>query len=803
MYFGKIPHPANFDFCSAFGKETGFAAPGGPSYPTRLEAIGGNAFRLRIETGDAAHYANLADYAENIGGEGGFAAEIVADGAFRLSDSCGAVLLSGKSGAMFGRCGRAWMLQFAHTPDMQFFGLGEHCRGFEKTGKRVKFWNTDVWADYPMREVIHGEPESLYASIPWLIVKRGNTYAGILVRHPGAVWMDLASNFVWDGRNADDTVRQSFYIGAPDGSPDVYILAGPTLPELTRRMQALVGKTPLPPLWALGHHQCRWGYASPEDLRELDRKYEEHGIPTDGLWLDIDYMDRYKVFSFDPKLWGDGDGVKAVCAELKAKGRRVVPILDPGVKADSAYPVCAEGLERNLFCHAPSGRPFTGFVWPGKTFLPDFSLPQARAWWTEKVREFAEKGPSGAWLDMNDPSVGATELSDMLFQHGKEPHEYGHNEYALGMAMASREGFLAARPEERPFLLSRSASPGMSRYAAVWTGDNYSNRHHLKKAIPVSLNLALSGIPFNGPDVPGFGGDATPELAVSWYKCGFLFPFLRNHSISDSRRKEPWQFGPEALEVIGHYIRLRYKLLPYLYNLWIAQEESGEAVMRPLIYDFADTPELPLISVDDEFMTGPAILSAPILEDGAASREVTLPAIPDGGRWFSAIDGSWHESGVRKECAAGFAETPLFIREGTLLPLLPGVRKSQKSDLALVELHAFLRRDTKGVFQSAYAFDDGISYGYRQGSRTKAEFETFVEDNRALVVRVITLSEGCRPLTFRVATCEAFDAIRIEHKGRVRDCVPEEASVQLTGDKLRTYVSSAWNATMVAGRRQQ
>ncbi len=800
MYFGKIPHPANFSFCPRFDEGRGFVTERGAALASSLEAIGPNAWRLRVETGDAARYSDLARFEEALGGQGACTARLEKGGELVLEDESGVPFLAGKSGAMLGLSGSAWLLQFEYEPQMKFYGFGEHCRGFEKSGQRTKFWNTDVWGDYPLREVFEGEPESLYVSIPWMMIRSGNSYAGILVRHPGAVFFDAASNFVWDEKNRDDTDRKSFYVGAPDGPLDVYILAGPTLAELTRRMQTLVGTTPLPPLWALGHHQCRWGYASPEDLRELDRNYTEHGIPCDGLWLDIEYMDGYRVFSFDPALWGGDEGVRKVCAALAKKGRHVVPILDPGLKADPSYAPCAEALAKDLFCHSSSGKPFTGFVWPGKTWMPDFTLPETRAWWARNVRDFAAKGPSGAWLDMNDPSVGAAELWDMRFRHGEEPHPYGHNEYALGMAQASREGFLAARPDERPFLLSRSASPSMSREAAVWTGDNYSNRHHLKMAIPVSLNLALSGIPFNGPDVPGFGGEASAELAVAWYKCGFLFPFFRNHSERSTPRKEPWRFGEEALDVIARYIRLRYKLIPYLYNLWIAQEESGEAVMRPLFYDFADTPELPLWNVDDAFMVGSSILHAPVIEEGALSRSVSLPTLPEGGRWFSAIDGSLHAGGISETVSAGFAETPLFFREGAILPMLPGVRKNAKSDLSLVELHVILFRDSKGEFRSTYAFDDGASYGYRRGERTQARFLARVEEGgRVLHLFVENLAEAYRPLAFRVAAYDAFEVIRIEYAGKSRDCVPEESAVTLTGGELHTCVSSAWNAAM-AGR---
>ncbi len=800
MYFGKIPHPENFRFLPRHEENRGFVAEGGAALASSLEKIGPNAWRLRVETGSTARYSDLARYEEKLEGEGACTAKLGDDGALVLEGESGERLLAGKPGTMLGVCGSEWLLQFEYDPQMKFYGFGEHCRGFEKTGRRAKFWNTDVWGDYPLREVFEGEPESLYVSIPWMILRSGDAFAGILVRHPGAVFFDAASNFVWDGKNRDDADRNRFYVGAPDGPLDVYFLAGPTLPELTRRMQKLVGTTPLPPLWALGHHQCRWGYASPEDLRELDRKYEECAIPCDGLWLDIEYMDGYRVFSFDPALWGGTEDVKAVCVELAKKGRRVVPILDPGLKADPGYPPSAEALAKDLFCHAPSGKPFTGFVWPGKTWMPDFSLPETRAWWAANVREFASKGPSGAWLDMNDPSVGAAELWDMRFQHGEQPHKYAHNEYALGMAQASRNGFLAARPDERPFLLSRSASPTMSREAAVWTGDNYSNRHHLKMAIPVSLNLALSGIPFNGPDVPGFGGEASAELAAAWYKCGFLFPFFRNHSERSTPRKEPWQFGEEALAVIARYIRLRYKFLPYLYNLWIAQEEAGEAVMRPLFYDFADTPELPLSHVDDAFMVGPSVLHAPVLEEGALSRKVPLPSLPEGGRWFSAIDGGLLAGGAEETVAAAFEETPLFFREGALLPLLPGVRRTAKSDLSLIELHAILFRDSQGEFRSTYAFDDGASYAYKRGERTSARFLARVEEGgRVLRIVVESLAEAYKPLAFRVVAYDAFEVIRIEYAGKFRDCVPGASAVTFAGKEIRTFVSSAWSAAM-AGR---
>ena len=251
---------------------------------------------------------------------------------------------------------------------------------------------------------------------------------------------------------------------------------------------------------------------------------------------------------------------------------------------------------------------------------------------------------------MNDPSTGAAELDDMRFQHGRWPHWTYHNLYATGMAQATWEGFRAAQPDERPFVLSRSAATGSSRWTALWTGDNWSNWHHLRLCIPGTLNLALSGIPFNGPDVPGFGGHADAELAVAWYKAGMLFPFLRNHSVKGSVAQEPWQFGPDALAVIAHYVRLRYKLLPYLYQLWIAQARDGSAVMRPLFHDFDNADGLDLDRIDDQFLVGPALMQA-LLVHAWASRAA---------RWRrSATDAGWTRApaasstrGAASRCAA-------------------------------------------------------------------------------------------------------------------------------------------------------
>lgn len=777
MYFNKIRHPANF----------AFPAKAAPS--ASIKHIGNDVHRLTIAGKKTWKNPSQAELAAKLPGKARHALTLDPQNGLRITETAtGRELLAGVPGATYGTCGDAWMLQFRHHPEIRFYGLGEHSGALEKSGQRVKFWNTDVWGDFSMHEIVQSHPNPMYVDIPWLIVKQGNDYLGILVNHPGAVFMDLASSFIWSKDNLDDRNRRSFYVGAPDGHADVYLIVGPSLPELTRKLQQLVGTTPLPPLWALGHHQCRWGYGGPKDLQLLDREFTRHKIPTDGLWLDIDYMDRYKVFTFAPSLWGNEADIRKSLAALAKKGRRVIPILDPGVKVEPGYIVCDDGLKKGVFCLTPAGTPYVGFVWPGQTYMPDYSLPKTRSWWAGYVKKFAALGNAGAWLDMNDPSVGAVELDDMLFDQGRQPHESYHNQYALGMAKASREGFLAARPGERPFLLARSAYISSSRYTAVWTGDNFANWHHLRGSIPLSLGLALSGHPFNGPDVCGFGGDATPELAIAWYKSGFLFPFMRNHSALRSRLQEPWALGDLALGVIGHYIRLRYKLLPYLYQCFIAQEQSGEAILRPLFYDYADTPALPLAKISDQFMVGRDILQAPVLEEAKTTRTAALPGAH---AWFSAQDGRWLDGGQALEVTAGPAETPLFIREGALIPMQVGERTTQKNNLGKIELHCFVRRDSQVSSVTTYAFDDGLGFGYQKGERTAVTFTATVEAGE-LILTASDYVAGYQPLTLQVMLHDdRFERATLVHAGRRTALALKAGRVQFTGRVLPVKVTPA------------
>lgn len=765
MDLHKSPHPANFVFAkdalrgsrSGAGAELVRLALGGETARLRITTFGGGVFRLEVEGREFGAFDSVAELSPERASEGteagaDFRCRLDDRGRFLLERSGGDVVLGGVEEGSFGRNGRAWMWRFASASTDRFFGLGEKWGGLEKTGHRSYFWNTDVWGDYAPSEIGDAEVDAPYASVPYLVVRRGDTYVGLLVDSPYASFVgirpvfsltgeDLASgegNGALVGAPADSG---EFHLGALDGAPRLYVLVGPTLLELTKKFSRLVGTTPRPPLWALGHHQSRWGYGSLADLEELDERFRAADVPCDGLWLDIDYLDGYRVFTLSKEGFpGSLERTRRRLRALRRRGRRLVPILDPGVKVEPGYAVYDEGLAGAHFCLAPSGRPYVGVVWPGETHFPDFSEERTRRFWAKKVASLAAVGFDGFWVDMNDPSTGPVENRSMLFRGGTKPHEAFHNTYGHLMARATQEGLLEARPSARPFVLSRSAHTGSARYAAVWTGDNISSFRHLTRSLPVSLNLALSGIPWNGPDVPGFGGNASPRLAERWYQAAALFPFFRNHAVKGSTPQEPWNFPAKTRALLRDAIRFRYRLLPYLYQLFLEHERTGAPILAPLFLYSEDTSGAD--DVEDQYFVGPDVMVAPVLDE-SEGRRIRLPR----GRWFCASSGRWLVGDRTIERKVKRGELPLFLREGALLPTL---RQSVLDELATKNVSAerrlrevdFLHFSGEALTTRTYWLDDGESLPAKT-----SEFQLRIAGDR---VTVRGPSRGAPPTKFRV-----------------------------------------------------
>ncbi len=769
MYLtNKYFHPINFLFASV--GDGNQVSVGAEKFILTVEGSESDIYRLRLThrtkwpgspAGSEIHPP--ADLAEGRQGSSS-SIQVSRRGEIRLSRSDGGGILRSISGEAFGICGQAWVFQFSQEPAMQFYGLGEKSAPFERSGRTYKFWNTDALSDFPACQVWEGEYDPDYISVPYLIIKRRNEYAGILIDNPFPSVISLPHP--GNPRRAPFQIHKdrSLYLGAEDGTPSIYILYGPSLAALTRKFHQLVGVPPAPPLWALGYHQSRWGYRSIRELGEMAETFERHRFPVDGLFLDIDYMRGFRVFTFDLR---ENPAPRRELDRLRRRGYRAVPILDPGVKKEEGFDVYESGRREDIFCKNPASGEFTGVVWPGFTVFPDFSLPRGRAWWAEWVRRFADLGFEGVWIDMNDPSTGAIECVGMLFQDGAAPHGAYHNQYALLMARATREGLLAAHPHLRPFIVSRSGFTGSQRYCAHWTGDSCSTYANLRHVIGKSLNMALSGMSFNGGDVGGFLGDVTEELLLDWFKASFLLPFFRNHTATDTRRQEPWAFSRKALRILRYYARLRYKLLPYLYNLFLNHAESGDAVIRPLFYDFPDSPGLPLGAIDDQFLLGPFILHAPFVREGEAVRRVTLPA----GSWYRADQGKWLEGGRVVQVPRLHHSTPLFLKEGAIVPLQRGVAMSNRKDLSSIELYLFFTKDTKGSVSVSYACDDGETFDYLNGERSRYEIEARVRRGE-LELSLECTESGFGAVEFTPVTTVPFRGMRVKAEGTTQRYIP-------------------------------
>lgn len=575
----------------------------------------------------------------------------------------------------------------------RFFGCGERTGGLEKTGSRQIFWNVDP----PLGHT--AALSNLYSSIPFYLSLRGGGSYGLFLDSPRRSVLDLAKE------------DEGLVVYEADGGDLVYyVLAGPAPRDVVERYTALTGRTPMPPLWALGYQQSRWSYEPETRLREVAREFRERDIPCDVLYLDIDYMDGFRVFTWDEEKFPTPE---KLISDLAEDGFRVVTIVDPGVKVDGDYPVYREGREKGFFCLTPDGEEYRNVVWPGVCAFPDFTDPEVRAWWGEKHRALVDAGVAGIWCDMNEPSLNIPRQSTMppevVHPGDGNPREHGevHNAYGMLMARATREGLLRLHPEERPFVITRSGYAGVQRDALQWTGDNSSWWEHLWMAMPQLQNMGLSGVAWAGVDVGGFGDDCDGELLARFTEFGVLQPFCRNHSAKGTREQEPWAFGEPYESVCRRMIKLRYRLLPYLYSLFEECHRTGAPILRPLFFEFPEDGRTR--TTDDEFMLGSALLAAPITRRGASHRHVYLPE----GTWFHLWSGERIEGPADILARAPLGEPPLYVRANHPLPL--GSEISHTGERSPEDPLTLLIHPADGSGSTVLYEDEGDGFGYEEG----------------------------------------------------------------------------------------
>lgn len=730
MYFGQRVHPRNFAYVIGARAISSEAAPGLELHAGtgRLRAGGeiiGNGVALKF-TLENLNATDLAPYSDGVLPEFRHGAAVhagterllipgleaaIGAGGLTLTQRGRPLLSPPPNGDGIGVCGPMTILRWSLEGISFAYGLGERTGRLNRLGRRHDCHTIDVVGVAPSTSH-RDDYDPTYVSIPFVILRAvDGTHIGLYFDSAERLNIDLGCG-----------QARVLNVTAPDGPLPVFVIPGPTLRDVTRRFSTLTGRSPLPATWALGYHQCRWGYRSADEFRELRQQFEKHDLPVSAFWFDIDYMDGYRLFTWDAKRFPDPAGLTA---ELNAAGIRTVAIIDPGVKLEPGYAVYDEGASGQFFCRAPSGRDYVGDVWPGDSVFPDFSLDGPRQWWSGRLARFLrESGVDGAWLDMNEPATGASDNEQMLFGDGRVPHARYHNQYGHFMAMASRESFRQL-DRSRPFLLTRSAFAGTQRHSAVWTGDIASSWSHLRMSIATMLNLGLSGMPFNGGDIGGFLGHADAELLGRWTQAGFLSPFFRNHCEQTSRPQEPWRFGEDTLNICRSAIRARYRLLPYLYQVFFQHWLEGDPVMRPLCYEF---PDARLAEVDDQFMVGEALLLAPMLHSRAENPPVSIDGIlkqyrhivlPPG-RWFDLVHGRWIEGDSTLCYAVGATELPIFARDGAAIPYYAGPLNNSRVSWRELEIHCF---SSTQPARCTWLADDLVTAAYQGGTFNRIQIE--------------------------------------------------------------------------------
>lgn len=571
------------------------------------------------------------------------------------------------------------------------YGLGDKPGCLNRRGYVYVNWNTDNPAPHV------DSFKSLYKSIPFFMVLGENYCYGIFADNTYKTTFDFGFE------------SSEYYIVSHEkGFLDYYFFPGEKPSDVVKKYTGLTGTTPLFQRWIYGSHQSRWGYCSQDEILGIAEAFEKNEIPCDVIHMDIDYMDGYRVFTFDKERFPD---TKALSETLADKGIKLISIIDPGVKKDEAYFMYREGMEMDAFAHDAQGAVYENAVWPGTSVFPDFSREDVRKWWGEKTKILLDHGIRGIWNDMNEPASFRGPLpDDVKFAAGA--HDEIHNIYGHLMAKATYEGLLEQDNGRRPFVLTRAAYAGSQKYCGGWTGDNHSIWSHLTLSLEQICNLSLCGMAMCGSDIGGFGSDVTPELLVRFYQAAVFAPFFRNHSAVGTRRQEPWLFDEKTRDAVRKTVRLRYRFIPYIYDLARECERIGEPIVRPLVYEY---PHDKMVrNICDEYLLGKFVLAAPVTVPGKFAREVYLPE----GEWYDYETNEKYTGGKYILADAPLDKVPVFIRAGAILPVAEG--NIQSTEDITSENTRILTYPGQGTF--IHYEDDNETLAYREGSYNAMEY---------------------------------------------------------------------------------
>jgi alpha-glucosidase len=629
-------------------------------------------------------------------------------------------------------------IQKTMPADEHYYGLGDKAGSFDRRNQAFTLWNTDV---APQESI-----DPLYKAIPFFLGISGTRSYGLFLDNTWRTWFDF-------GKQA----RDAYSFGSEGGPLDYYFIYGPTPKQVVESYAYLTGKPPLPPLWALGFQQSRYSYATDPEVREIARRLRADKIPSDVLYLDIDYQYKNRPFTVDPHAFPNFPGL---VSDLRKQHFHLVTITDLHIAhaPNQGYAPYDTGEAGNHFVKNADGSEFVGIVWPGPSVFPDFTRAQTREWWGSLYKDFVHDGVAGFWNDMNEPSVfgGPDKTMPLNVVHRiEEPgftsrnatHAEIHNIVGLENPRATYEGLLKLRPDERPFVLTRATYAGGQRYGFTWTGDNSATWNHLRLGTQMILNLGLSGISMVGADIGGFNGSPAPDLLTRWIEIGAFNPFYRDHTVKGSLPQEVWVHGPAHEAIRRRYIETRYRLLPYIYTLADEASRTGVPMMRPAFLEFPEVlaPGSGFQNVDTEFLLGPDLLIAP--QPFAEMLDDYVVSFPKG-QWYDFWTGAKAAASPATPSIVDIAKAgpgasfpaprrihpvletlPVYVRGGSILPFQPLIQSTDETPSGPLELRVY---PGEGCSGSIYR-DDGHTFAYQHGAFLRQAFTCSPDGNSVRV----------------------------------------------------------------------
>ena len=570
----------------------------------------------------------------------------------------------------------------------RFLGMGEKTGHLDRRGSGFTHLNTDHFA-------FDKNDDPLYASIPFFIGTHHGLSYGIYLDN------SYRSDFNFGASN-----NRFSSIGIEGGDMDYYFIGGKNVQEIISNYATITGTIPLPPVWSIGYQQCRYSYYPQNEVKRLSEKFRDKKIPADVIVLDIHYMEKFKIFTWDGEKFPNPE---AMIKALKEKGFEVVLICDPGIKELKGYETYDSGIREDVFIKYPDGTNYSGEVWPGWCHFPDFTAREVREWWQKKMKVYTDLGVKGYWNDMNEIATWGNMMPDNImfeFEGQKGTTKRARNIYGFQMARASYES-TKNLTNERPFTLTRAGFAGVQRYSALWTGDNISNDEHMLLAVRMILSLGMSGIPFAGSDIGGFVGSIEGRLFSRWIQIAAFTPFFRSHTVINSNSAEPWSFGEEVEEISTNFIRLRYKLLPYLYQTFRQASIDGTPVNRSLAIDHTSDDRVYSKEFENQFFFGDSVLVAP-LESNQTVRKVFLPK----GDWYEFFTGEFTKGDRTFFQEVGYTHLPVYVKSSSIVPMYPEIGQHTRHIGKTLDIHIYHGEET---CEFDYYEDDGTTFEFESG----------------------------------------------------------------------------------------